>query len=130
MDYLYYFGTASLTLRVIEFLHAQPELSISFVSVIHQPNGWVVRIKLQEESLTPQQEGDLRALLNELGIQYRGGMPLQMALLALETGQSPTAVMHRYHVAVVSHGNPDFTEIENFRQQFIEGLGYCPETLA
>ncbi len=129
MDYLYYLGNASLALRAIEFLHNKRELPVSFVTVIHQPNGWVVRIKL-EDSLTPQQEGDFRAVLNELGILYRGGMPLQMALLALETGQSPMDVMHRYHVAVVSHGNPDSAEIENFRNQFIEGLGYCPETLA
>jgi hypothetical protein len=33
-------------------------------------------------------------------------------------------------VAVVSHGYPDKSDIEAFRQQFTMGLGYCPETLA
>jgi len=31
---------------------------------------------------------------------------------------------------VVCHGRPDRKEIEAFRQQFVKGLGYCPETLA
>ena len=39
-------------------------------------------------------------------------------------------VMQRYQVAVVSHGTPDRAEIEEFRTQFVRGLGYCPETLA
>jgi hypothetical protein len=55
---------------------------------------------------------------------------LQMALWSLETGQSPLSVMRRYQVAVVCHGIPDRKEIEAFRQQFVKGLGYCPETLA
>jgi hypothetical protein len=37
--------------------------------------------------------------------------------------------MQRYQVAVIAHGQPDLSEIEAFRQQFIQGLGYCPETL-
>ncbi len=53
-----------------------------------------------------------------------------MAFWALETGQSPVAVMRRYQVAVVSYGKPDRKEIEAFRNQFVMGLGYCPETLA
>jgi hypothetical protein len=53
-----------------------------------------------------------------------------MALWGLETGQTPVEVMRRYQVAIVSHGQPDRLEIEEFRQQFVQGLGYCPETLA
>jgi hypothetical protein len=53
-----------------------------------------------------------------------------MALWSLEAGQSPVDVMRRYQVAIVSHGNPEREEIETFRQQFVRGLGYCPETLA
>jgi len=68
--------------------------------------------------------------MNELGIPCEPGIRVQMALWGLETGQSPVDVMHRYQVAVVSHGTPDREEIEEFRQQFVQGLGYCPETLA
>jgi hypothetical protein len=57
-------------------------------------------------------------------------MRIQMALWSLEAGQNPVDVMRRYQVAIVSHGNPERKEIEAFRQQFVRGLGYCPETLA
>jgi len=73
---------------------------------------------------------DFRAYLGELGIPHEPNIRLRMALWALETGQSPVDVMRRYQVAVVSHGKPDRKEIEAFRNQFVMGLGYCPETLA
>ena len=129
MDYLYYLGNTSLTLRVVEHLHRNEDLPVQFMSVIHQINGWVLRIKMFR-STTPQQDGDFRAFLNELGIPYKANSHVKMALWGLETGQLPVDVMHRYQVAVVSHGRPDRTEIEAFCQQFIQGLGYCPETLA
>lgn len=129
MEYLYYLGNASLTLRVIEYLHQRPQVPVSFVSVIHQIDGWVVRIKIQGQ-LPPHEESNCRAVLNELGVSYEPPMRVQMALWSLEAGQSPVDVMRRYQVAIVSHGNPEKDEIETFRQQFVKGLGYCPETLA
>lgn len=129
MEYLYYLANASLTLRIVEFLHGKPLMPVGFVTVIHQIDGWVVKVKL-ESPLNSQQDGDFRAFLNELGIPYEAPMRVNMALWSLEAGQSPIDVMRRYQVAVVSHGNPEREEIEAFRQQFVRGLGYCPETLA
>jgi hypothetical protein len=129
MDYLYYLANASLTLRVVEFLHATRSLPVCFMTVIHQIDGWVVKVKMSEP-LDEQQDGDFRAFLGELGIPFHPGIRVQMALWGLETGQSPVDVMQRYQVAVVSHGTPDRSEIEEFRKQFVQGLGYCPETLA
>jgi hypothetical protein len=129
MDYLYFLANASLTLRVVEYLHSTPWLPVQFITVIHQIDGWVVKIKMNGP-LTPHQHGDFRSLMNELGIPYDPEIRLQMALWSLETGQSPIDVMRRYQVAVVSHGHPDKSDIEAFRQQFTMGLGYCPETLA
>ena len=129
MEYLYYLGNATLTLRIVQYLHGRPQLPVSFVSVIHQINGWVVRIKLKE-TVSDQQDGDFRAFLSELGISYQPPMRVQMAFWSLEAGQTPVDVMRRYQVAVVSHGRPEREEIEAFRQQFVRGLGYCPETLA
>lgn len=128
MDYLYYLANASLTLRAIEHLRRGTELPVAFISVIHQIGGWVVRVKMTAP-LPEQQDGDLRAFLSELGIPYQATAFVKMALWSLETGQSPMDVMQRYQIAVVSHGSPSRTEIEIFRQQFIAGLGYCPETL-
>ncbi len=82
------------------------------------------------EPLKPQQDGDFRAFLNEIGIPYQPEVRVKMALWSLDAGQSPIEVMRRYQVAVVSHGHPDREEIEAFRKQFVNGLGYCPETLA
>lgn len=129
MEYIYYLANASLTLRVVEHLHRMPWFPVRFMTVIHQIDGWVVKVKL-DGALDAQKDGDLRAFLNELGIPYEPEIRVRMAMWGLETGQSPVEVMRRYQVAVVSHGNPDRTEIEEFRVQFVQGLGYCPETLA
>lgn len=128
MDYLYFLANTSLTLRVIEYLHTG-RLPVQFVTVIHQINGWIVRIKMSKY-LDVKQHGDFRAYMNELGIPYESDIRVQMTLWGLETGQAPVEVMQRYQIAVVSHGIPDRQEIEEFRNQFVQGLGYCPETLA
>ena len=129
MDYLYHLGNASLTLRVVEHLHLLSCLPVRFMTVIHQIDGWIVRVKM-DRRLDPQEHGNFCAYMSELGIPCEPGIRIQMALWGLETGQSPVDVMHRYHVAVVSHGTPDREDIEEFRKQFVQGLGYCPETLA
>ncbi|MEY3868289.1 MAG: hypothetical protein ACRCT1_00880 [Microcoleaceae cyanobacterium] len=129
MEYLYYLANTSLTLRVIDYLRGVNHLPLKFISVIHLINGWVIKVKM-DDSLTPHQHGDFRAFMNELGVAYEPEIRIQMALWSLETGQSPLSVMRRYQVAVVSHGQPERTEIEAFREQFVKGLGYCPETLA
>ena len=129
MEYIYFLANASLTLRVVEYLHGMPKLPVHFMTVIHQIDGWVVKVKMSRP-LNPQEHGDFRAYMIEQGIAYEPEIRLQMALWSLETGQSPIDVMRRYQVAVVSHGNPDRSDIEVFRQQFTRGLGYCPETLA
>lgn len=129
MDYLYFLANASLTLRIIEYLRKNRQLSVCFVTVIHKIDGWMIRVKFNSP-LNAQQDGDFSAYMKELGIPYQPDIRLQMALWSLETGQSPVEVMRRYQVAVVSHGTPDSSDIEAFRQQFTKGLGYCPETLA
>jgi hypothetical protein len=129
MEYIYYLANASLTLRVVEYLHQTTWISIRFMTVIHQIDGWVIKVKTSQFP-SPEADGDFRAYLNELGIPYEPDIRVKMALWGLETGQSPVDVMRRYQVAVVSHGTPDRREIEEFRKQFVLGLGYCPETLA
>jgi hypothetical protein len=129
MDYLYYLANASLTLRIVEFLHARTQLPLDFMTVIHRLDGWVVRVKFSQP-IDDRQDGDFRSFLSELGIPYDPNIRVKMALWGLENGQSPVEVMQQYQIAVVSHGCPDRIEIEAFREQFVQGLGYCPETLA
>jgi hypothetical protein len=129
MDYLYFLANASLTLRVIEYLRVMTNFPVSSMTAIHQIDGWIVKVKFTR-ALTPQQHGDFRAFMTELGIAYEPEIRLQMVFWSLETGQSAVDVMRRYQVAIVAHGSPDTKDIEVFRQQFTRGLGYCPETLA
>ncbi len=129
MDYIYFLANASLTLRVIEYLHRMNQLSVCSMTVIHRIDGWLIKVKFNPP-LSSQQDGDFRAFMSELGISYEPEIRLQMVFWSLETGQSPIDVMRRYQVAVVSHGNPNKNDIEAFRKQFTKGLGYCPETLA
>jgi len=129
MDYIYFLANASLTLRVVEYLRSQQNFSVQFNTVIHQIDGWVVKVKMNQP-LAPQEDGDFRAYMQELGISYTPEMRLQMAFWSLETGQAPIEVMRRYQIPVVSHGIPDRRDIEAFKEQFTLGLGYCPETLA
>jgi hypothetical protein len=129
MDYLYYLANASLTLRIVEFLHVRTKLPLRFMTVIHRLDGWIVRVQFSQP-IDAQEDGDFRAFLNELGISHDPNIRVKMALWGLENGQSPVEVMQQYQIAVVSHGRPDRIEIEAFREQFVQGLGYCPETLA
>ncbi|MBD2480996.1 hypothetical protein [Planktothrix sp. FACHB-1365] len=129
MEYLYYLANTSLTLRVIDFLGSNHSLPVQFITVIHQIDGWIIKIKMRQY-LTPQEHGDFRAFMHELGVPYEPDMRILMALWGLETGQSPLSVMRRYQVAVVSHGIPNREDVESFKTQFVRGLGYCPEALA
>ena len=129
MEYIYYLTNASLTLRVVERLLCVTELPLELMTVVHQMSGWIVKVKLHE-SATPTAQRNFSAFLDEVGTVYEPGIRVRMALWGLEMGQSERDVMRRYQVAVVSHGRPDRREIEEFREQFVTGLGYCPETLA
>ncbi|MBD2534485.1 hypothetical protein H6G97_35335 [Nostoc flagelliforme FACHB-838] len=129
MEYLCYLTNASLVLHLIEYLHGKPQLRVSYVTVINQIDGWVVRIRLKHQP-SPQEEGDLKSILSELGNSYARPKHVQLALWRLAGGECPVNVMQRYQVAIVSHGRPEKEEIEEFRKHFIRGLGYCPQTLA
>lgn len=129
MDYLYSFSNSTLVLRAIQHLRSHSHLPTQFVTVIHQLDGWVLRVRAAT-GWTKQIEGDFQAFLMELGVAYSPSVRVRNVLEALEDGQSPVTVMERYQVAVIAHGAPDLTEIKAFREQFIKGLGYCPETLA
>jgi hypothetical protein len=129
MDYIYYLSNASLTLRVVERLLCLTQLPLEFMTVIHRIDGWVVKVRLHDSVTTTAAE-NFRAFLDEVGVPYKPGVRIRMALWGLETGQTPADVMRRHQIAVVSHGKPDRYEIEEFRKHYVQGLGYCPETLA
>ncbi|MEM9138150.1 MAG: hypothetical protein AAGB01_12515 [Cyanobacteria bacterium P01_F01_bin.42] len=128
MDYVYYVGKASLVIRLIQHLQNCWDSPIQFMTVLHQLNGWVVRIKPRDWPL--EKQINFQSFMNELGVSHTPNRRVNQVLHALEQGETPVEVMNRHQVAVIIHGVPSVDEIEVFRKQFIEGLGYCPETLA
>ena len=110
MEYLYYLANASLTLRVVERLLCVTQLPLEFMTVIHQIDGWVVKVKLHDSATVRSQQNFL-AFLNEIGTAYEPRFRVRMALWGLEMGQSAVDVMRRYQVAVVSHDKHDRVEI-------------------
>lgn len=129
MTYLYFFSNSSLTLRLVEYLSNHPYWPLETMTVVHQIDGWIIQVKFRYP-LSLAEEGDFRAFLQELGGPVKPSSRLQRALQSLEIGYSPVEVMRFHQVAIVSHGRPDCKEIQEFRRQFVKGLGYCPETLA
>jgi hypothetical protein len=118
MEYLYYFDNASLTLKIFEYLYSFHQMPRAIVTVIHQNDGWLVRVKMYS-LLDSQQDRDFKAYLNEFGIPEEPSRRLKMVFLSLEAGYSPLDIMRRYQVVVVSHGSPQRQEIEAFRKLFI-----------
>jgi hypothetical protein len=115
MEYLYYFENASLTLRVVDYLCGFSGMPGAIVTVIHQMDGALVKVKMNSR-LNSQQDGDFRAYLNELGIPEEPSRRINMALVSLSAGQSPIDIMRRYQVVVVFHGSLQSEEITALRQ--------------
>jgi len=128
MQYLYHLENASLTLCLIDYLATCPYIPNSIVTVISQIDGWVVNINIKS-SIDSQQAKNVKAVLNELGVVYTPSKLINLVLMKLEGGATIVDIMRRYQVAIVSHGVPQYEEIETFRQDFINGLGYCPQYL-
>ncbi len=129
MKYTYFLENASLTLRVLNYLVTMsPFLNVQ-VTVIHQTNGWIIRINIPYV-ISCEEDLNFRAFLSELGRVYKGDLKIDMVFCSLDMGDRPIDVMRIYQVAIVSHGSPDISDVEDFRQQISQGLGYCPQTLA
>lgn len=129
MQYLYHLANASLTLRLVEYLSTCAYIPSNVVTVISQIDGWVINVKMKS-ALDAQQDKNLKAVLNELGVVYSPSKLINLVLMELEKGATITNVMRRYQVAIVCHGVPQCDEIKIFRKHFIDGLGYCPQYLA
>ena len=129
MQFFYCFANTSLVLRVIQRLSQYRGRMVEAVTVFYLGDRWILRVRLQT-NLPLEQKSNLLAYLDEHGWSYEPPTQMQRAIAALDMGQSPTEVMNQYQVVVVSHGKPQPQELYFFRERFIEGLGYCPQSLA
>lgn len=127
-EYLYSFANVSITLRIIEYLN-DSQLPVDSVAVINAIDRWVVKVDLKY-ALKSKQYEDVRAFFNEMGIPYQPSSKVAIALQRLAAGEAPTEVMNRYQVVIVAHGEPTTEEIEIFRTEIVDRLGYCPQTMA
>ena len=127
--HLYSLSNASLTLRVIEHLRDYYQAELTSVAVINTIDCWLVKINLVD-SVDLESIKNLQAFLNEMGVPYHPSPIISTALSQLEMGESPVKIMNRYRVAIVAYGRPEKKEIEIFREQIVERLGYCPQNLA
>ncbi|MEY4518332.1 MAG: hypothetical protein RLZZ499_931 [Cyanobacteriota bacterium] len=128
-EYTYSFSNASFTLRVIKHLRNQYQPYLDSVAVINQIDRWIVKVCLKNFIPAGLAE-NLQAFLNEMGLSAQPSSKVIQALARLEAGESPTTVMNRYQVVVVVHGKPEAKEIEIFRDQIVNRLGYCPQNMA
>ncbi|MEL6139619.1 MAG: hypothetical protein AAFR42_19705 [Cyanobacteria bacterium J06628_6] len=129
MQYLYCFANVSLVLRVIHRLAQYSSPRTNGLTVLYMGDRWVLRILLNNDWPYDNRQ-DLLAFLDENGVRHQPQPNLSAALVALDKGQSVTQVMNQYHVVIVSHGKPEIQELHVFRERFVEGLGYCPQSLA
>ncbi|MCG8365233.1 MAG: hypothetical protein MJA27_18120 [Pseudanabaenales cyanobacterium] len=128
MEVLYCFANASLTQRVLVYLLVKVRSQLDCVTVIFLNDHWVIRLKLTSW-LEAKHCKDCWAFLNENGLPYHPPLVITLALKDLDAGCSPTQVMNRRHVVIVSHGAPSPEEIRYFQERFVSGLGYCPQSL-
>jgi hypothetical protein len=128
-EYIYSFLNASCTLRVIKHLRHKHQLDLDSVAVINLIDRWLVKICLKSSISKPLTK-NLQAFLNEMGVTCQPSAKILNALSSLEQGTSPTVVMNRYQVVIVAHGEPETEEIEIFRDQIVDRLGYCPQNMA
>ena len=126
--YLYSLTNASLTLRVIDRLRDYDRAELISVAVINLIDCWLVEINLID-SVDVELVKNLQAFLDELGVPYQPTPAIAIALSELERGESPVKIMNRYKVVIVAYGKPEKTEIEIFREQIVERLGYCPQNM-
>ncbi len=128
MEYLYFFANASLTLEAIDYLIKRDHLPLDYVTVVHSPEGWLIRMKF-DGCIEPKLEADFLAVMNEFGHPYEASMPMVIALEGIDTGQTTEEILHRHLISVIAHGKPDRKNIEVFQQEFVQGASICPKSL-
>jgi len=127
-EYIYSFPNASFTLRVVQHLRNKYQLYLESVVVINLIDRWLVKIRLKN-TIPHKLAANLQAFLMEMGIFSQPSATIMNALASLDQGESPITVMNRYQVVIVAHGQPETEEIEIFRDQIVDRLGYCPQNM-
>lgn len=127
-EYIYSFPNTSCTIRAIAYLRNMDRAYLGSVTVINSLDYWLVKFSIVHS--TPYRlTKNLQAFLDEMGFVSIPSAKIQQAIVSLDGGESPTVVMNRYRVVIVTHGKPETEEIEIFRDRVVDGLGYCPQNM-
>jgi hypothetical protein len=103
-------------------------LSSLHVTLIFDWLNWIVRIKINK-SRFPGTLGDLDTLLQEFGKPQESDSKLSLTFAHLDSGIDPTQVMQEEHMPIISCGQVDFEELEDFCVRLSCGIGYVPPSL-
>ncbi len=128
-EHIYSFPNTSCTLRSIAYLRNKYQASLNSVAVINLIDCWLIKLDLKKSTPISLVK-NLQAFLNEMGSVGQPSGKVREAFASLDRGESPTVVMNRYQVVIVAHGKPETEEIEIFRDQIVDRLGYCPQNMA
>ncbi len=128
-EHIYSFPNTSCTLRVVEHLRHKYQSYLDSIAVINLIDRWLVKLSLKS-SAPHRLTKNLQAFLKEMGSISQPSGKILDALVSLEQGVSPTEVMNRHRVVIVVYGKPETEEIEIFRDQIVDRLGYCPQNMA
>ena len=129
LEYLYSFPNVTSTVRVIEYLQKNYQSTLETVAVINLIDRWIVKVTLNytiKENLAK----NLEAFCSEMGVAYQPSIKVNNVIAKLEAGESPVEIMNQERVVIVIYGKPQIEEIEIFRDQIIDRLGYCPQNMA
>lgn len=98
------------------------------MTVIFLNDYWIVRVEVESDI---GRENLLKAesFLTENGWSHTPCSHIRQVLNECSAGTSLPDLMNRYHIAVVSYGEPQFDAIGCFREAFVKGVGYCPPSL-
>lgn len=127
-EYIYSFPNTSCTLRAVAYLRNRYQAYLDSVAVINLIDRWLVRLNVKN-SLPHSLAQDLHAFLSEMGSVTQPPAKILKVLACLDRGETPTEIMNRERVVIVTYGKPETEEIEIFRDRVIDGLGYCPQNM-
>lgn len=128
IERLYYLKNATVVRALLLHLVNRFELSSLHLTLMFDWSGWILRIQVCKP-LFPRNLGDLDALLQEYGQLQRLDPKLTATFAHLDSGIDLIEVMQADHMPIITCGQVDFEELEDFCVQLSSGIGYSPPSL-
>lgn len=128
IERVYYLQNATVVRALLSHLVHRFELSSLHLTLMFDWFGWILRIQVCKP-LVPGNLGDLDALLQEYGQLQNLDPKLRATFAHLDSGIDLIEVMQTDHMPIITCGQVDFEELEDFCIQLSSGIGYSPPSL-